>query len=1108
MSEPAIRPASFAQKRLWFLDQLDPGSSAYNLPRAIRLVGRLDLDALQKAFDAIVARHESLRTTFGSFDGEPVELVHPTAVRVEIPLVSLETIAQDKREERALAIASEEGQRPFDLTAGPLLRIKVIRLSHNEHVLILTLHHIITDAWSMSVLFNEIGKFYDAFSSGRTPRVSKLSIQYADFACWERERVNADVLRREIDFWKGALEGAPPILNLPADRPRRPIQGHKGRRHSVLLDANLAEGVRMLSATARVTPFMTFLAAFETLLWRYTSADSFVVGAPVAGRSEVELEKLVGFFVNTLPLRADLHGDPSFRDLLHRVRSSTLEAFAHQNVPFEKLVEELHPERSLSHTPVFQVMFVYYNTPRVPLKLSGAQLEEIEFDHGLAKFDLTLEISDQHGLYCAWEYNSDLFDHERIERMAGHFETLLRGAVNNPDWKLSELPVLTPVESRQILVDWNATETTYPRETCIHDAFQHRAEQCGDTFAIFSEDRNITFTQLNDEASALANYLGKQGVQLHARVGVFVKRSVNAIVALLAIMKAGASYVPIDPTYPKQRIAFMLEDSGATVLVTQKRLLTRLPEYHGAIVCLDRDRANVLSERRRDDHNSVLSVDPAYIIYTSGSTGTPKGVIATHRASMNRFAWMWRKYPFAPDEICAQRTSLSFVDSVWEIFGPLLQGVPLSIIPDKSVKATEEFVWYLARHHISRLVTVPSLLESLLESCPDLQDRLPDLRLCVSSGEALPWGLCERFRSALPQVTLVNLYGSSEVAADVTCFDTNDAGPSEVVPIGRPIANVRTYILDKNANPVPIGVPGEICIGGDCLAVGYLDRPELNAERFVTIRVGNAVPERLYKTGDLGRYRRDGNIEFLGRTDRQVKIRGIRVEPGEIESILASHPSVHQAAVVARDAHKSDFSLVAYVTPRDGQGIVSSELRRHLKTRVAEYMVPSVFVVLTAIPLLANGKIDERALLAAEVVQPDPQKSHVAPCGETEDKLATIWSEVLGVERIGRYDDFFNLGGHSLMAVRVIARIRKSLCVDVAMRSLFEEPTLAGFALVVEKARANGAAPRFPILRRHSDTLDERGQLLARLRELSDEEVRGLLESALSDRLQVAARTG
>jgi amino acid adenylation domain-containing protein len=1105
MTEPSIRPASFAQKRLWFLDQLDPGSSAYNLPRAIRIVGGFDLDALQKALEAIVGRHESLRTTFGSFDGDPVQLVHPTAARLEIPLVSLESVAEGKRDEEALAIASEEGQRPFDLAACPLLRAKVVRLSRHEHVLILTLHHIVTDGWSMSILFGEISEFYDAFSSERVPNVSELSIQYADFACWEQERISADLLGREVEFWKRALNGAPPLLDLPADRPRPRIQGYKGRRHSVLLDAKLAERLGMLSAAARVTPFMTLLAAFEVLLWRYTGIDAFVVGAPVAGRSEIELEQLIGFFINTLPLRADLAGNPSFHDLLQRVRSSTLEAFAHQNVPFEKLVEELRPERSLNYTPLFQVMFVYQNMPRLPLKFSGTQSEEIEFDHGLAKFDLTLEVSEQqHGSCCSWEYSSDLFNHERIERMAGHFETLLRGIVNDPDCKLSELPLLTPAESQQILIQWNATETTYPRETCIHDAFQDRAAQCGDTLAVFSEDRNITFAQLNDEANALANYLRKRGVQLHARIGVFVERSVDAIVALLAVMKAGASYVPIDPTYPRQRIAFMLEDSGATVLVTQGRLRTRLPEFPCSIVCLDRDRPEILFESRRNTREPVRSIDPAYVIYTSGSTGTPKGVVATHRACMNRFAWMWRTYPFAAAEICAQRTSLSFVDSIWEIFGPLLQGVPLSIIPDESVKALEQFVWHLAAHRISRVVVIPSLLDSLLQFCPNLQARLPDLRVCVSSGEALPFGLCRRFRSALPQVTLINLYGSSEVAADVTCFDTNDAEPLGVVPIGRPIANVRTYVLDKNENPLPVGVPGEICIAGDCLALGYLNRPECNAERFVTIRLGNGVRERLYRTGDLGRYRQDGNIEFLGRTDRQVKIRGMRVEPGEIESVLASHPSVHQAVVVARDTGKSNFGLVAYVTPGDGQAIIASELRRYSKARLPEYMIPSGFVILTAMPLLPNGKVDQHALPPPEPAQSDLQRNYVAPRNETEEKLAKIWSEVLGIAHIGIHDNFFQLGGHSLMAVRMIARIRKSLCVDVAMRSLFEEPTLGGLAVAVEKARANGAAPRLPILRRHSNTRDDCGQLLARLRELSDEEVKGLLKGAFSDRLQAA----
>ena len=536
--------------------------------------------------------------------------------------------------------------------------------------------------------------------------------------------------------------------------------------------------------------------------------------------------------------------------------------------------------------------------------------------------------------------------------------------------------------------------------------------------------------------------------------------------------------------------------------LTQGRLLGRLPEYHGAILCLDRDRSEMLSDSRNNQEARVHSTDSAYAVYTSGSTGTPKAVVATHRACMNRFAWMWRTYPFAPEEICAQRTSLSFVDSVWEIFGPLLQGVPIAIISDDSVRSPEEFVWNLRTHRVSRVVVVPSLLESLLEFGPDLQTHLPDLRLCVSSGEALSYGLYERFRTALPQVTLLNLYGSSEVAADVTCFDTNRDEPLGLVPIGRPIANVRAYLLDKHENPVPIGVPGEICIGGDCLALGYLNQPELTAARFVTIRVGNTIRERLYRTGDLGRYREDGHIEFLGRTDRQIKIRGMRVEIDEIESVLVSHPSIHQALVLARDAGNRNFGLVAYVTAGDGQAVIASELRRYLKAKLAEHMIPSAFVILTEIPKLSNGKVDQHALPSPESIRSDSQREYVAPRNDTEEKLADIWSEVLGVPRVGAYDNFFELGGHSLMAIRMIARIRKSLDVDVAMRSLFEEPTLAGLALAVEKARANGMAPRLPILGRRSNVSDDRAQLLARLRELSDEEVKRLLESELSGGLQ------
>jgi amino acid adenylation domain-containing protein len=1067
------------------------------------MTGNFDVDALQKALDAIVGRHESLRTTLTVFDGEPFQLVHPAAAISPIPVLSVENCARDKRLDVASAIAAEEAQGRFDLSAGPLWRAKLVRLSSQEHLFILTLHHSITDGWSMSVLLDELGELYDAFRSGHSPNLPELTIQYSDFARWQQECTANGTLARKADYWERTLHGVPALLDLPTDRPRPPVQSHEGRQYRLTLDAELAERISSMSVACGVTTFMTLLAAFETLLWRYTGAEAFVVGTPVAGRSEVEWERLIGLFVNTLPLRADLTGDLSFRDLLGRVRDCTLEALAHQEVPFETIVDRLRQERSLAYTPLFQVMFLFQNMPRVSHTFSGMQSEEVSCDQGTAKYDLTLEVFECDGLHCTWEYRTELFNPERIARMAEHFEVLLREIVADPDRKLSELPMLTSAERKRVLIDWNATYGDYPRETCIHEAFEHRAKVCGNALAVLSDERNITFAQLNSEANAVAHHLQKLGVTPQARVGIFMERSVDAIVAMLAVMKTGASYVPIDGAYPAQRIVFMLADSGAAVLVTEHRLRKQVPDFAGTVVYLDNERPTILTESKSDPQILVRATDPAYVIYTSGSTGAPKGVIATHRACMNRFAWMWRAHGFERNEVCAHRTSLSFVDSVWEIFGPLLDGVPLSIIADDAVRDPQRLLRHLAAYEITRIVLVPSLIESLLECGHELNARLPHLRLCVSSGEALPYRLYERFQSALPRVRLINLYGSSEVAADVTCFDTAKTKPIDVMPIGKPIANVRVYILDKNLQPVPIGVPGEIYVAGDCLANGYLGRPELTADRFPTITLGDGITERVYKSGDLGRFREDGNVEFLGRVDRQVKIRGIRIEPDEIEALLTSHPLIHQALVVARDGSTpADRRLIAYLTAANGEAIVPSHIRRYLQGRLAEPMIPSAFITLPALPLTPNGKIDQLALPSPESVRFDSQGEYLAPRNATEEKLHEIWSEVLGVQRIGVYDNFFELGGHSLMAVRVLARLRRALGAELAVRSFFEGPTIAALAAAAETARANGEIARVPTFAAARSSKQDREELLALMRELSDDQVQALLQTMLDSRLE------
>jgi amino acid adenylation domain-containing protein len=1092
------RQVSFGQQRLWFLEQLEPENGAYNLASAIRITGILEIEALERALQTIVQRHDSLRTTFRTVEGQVMALVCAAPEPLELPQVSLDHLPEDQGEEEALLLAAEEGRRPFDLSGGPLMRVKLLRLSPAVHMLVLTMHHIIMDGSSIGALLKEMAGFYEAFHSNRSPEVPALTIQYGDFAVWQRESF-IEVQARQLEYWKQTLSGAPAVLELPADRPRPAVQSHKGHRYSVRLDAELARDVVELSRKERATPFMVLLAAFETLLWRYTGVADFVLGTPMAGRSHVELEPLIGLFVNTIAMRADLSGNPTFRALLQRVREKTINAMAHQDAPFEKVVEELRPERSMSHTPLFQTMFIMHNSPRTSLDFAGLHLDELELDSGLAKFDLTVEtMFESDELCCSWEYSTDLFDPARIARMAQHFETLLRGICADPGRALSELPVLDAKERNKVLVEWNATQSAFPDDVCIHEGFEVRAARSANSPAVRSDDRNLTFQQLNDEANCLAHYLRRLGVQTRDRVGVAVERSADAIVALLAVLKAGASYVPIDPAYPKQRIDFMLKDSGARVLITQHRLRMRLPEHSGQTVLLDRDRASIVAESCLNPGVALDCRCPAYVIYTSGSTGNPKGVLGTHRASMNRFAWMWKAYPFREDEVCAQRTSLSFVDSVAEIFGPLLQGVPIFVIPDESVIDTDELVRLLATRGITRIVVVPSQLSAMLDVCPPAGTWLPTLRFCFTSGEALPYTLYERFRKLVPHAALVNLYGSSEVAADVTCFDPTSASPRGFVPIGKPIANVRVYLLDPYLNPVPIGVPGEIHVAGDCLAQGYLDRPELTAERFIADPFCPGSGGVLYKTGDLGRFHENGDIEFLGRRDNQVKIRGLRIELGEIETSLRTHDTVRHAAVLVRNDGAAN-QIIAYVVPAEGREVVPSELRRHLKTKLPDYMVPSAFLTIDALPMTPNGKLDQRALPVFDPARRQTAEGYVGPRNELEGTLVEIWAEVLKVERIGVLDNFFELGGHSLLAAQVIARIRKYVGVEVPVRNLFEEPTVAALAPAVERARAGGATAGTQIVPR-SSVRQTREELESRLRELSDEEVDRLLTTALAHR--------
>jgi amino acid adenylation domain-containing protein len=1062
-------PASLAQERLWLLDQLAPGSPVYNIDRSVHLRGALDVGALERSLEEIVRRHEALRTTFVAHEGRPMQVITPL-LSVQLTLVDLQPFAEQEREQRAAHHVAAESQRPFDLACSPLLRTTLLRLGPREHILLLIIHHIIADEWSLGVLLHELATLYSAYAQGQPSPLRELPIQYADFAEWQRAWLEDGVLAEQLDYWQAQLASVPAVLEMPADRPRPKVQTFRGATRPFALAGAVGEGLARLSREEGVTLFMTLLAAFQVLLQRYTGQDDVVVGSPIAGRTRTDLEGLIGFFVNTLVLRTDLAGDPTFRALLTRVRDVAWGAYAHQDVPFARLVEELNPARDLSHNPLFQVMFVLQNVPDSTMEFHGLNATCSMGEPQAAKVDLSVYLAETgDGLVGSCEYDTDLFDASTIERLIGHFQTLLSGIVANPEQRLSKLPLLSEAERHQLLVAWNDTAAEYPDSASIAQLFVAQAEKTpaavAVAMAVACGDAQLTYRELDQRSNQLARHLQELGVGLEARVGICVERSAQMVVGLLGILKAGAAYVPLDPAYPQERLAFMLEDAQVAVLLTEQRLVDRLPRQTAPRVRLDADWAAVARRSMAAVDGGVSADSLAYVMYTSGSTGRPKGVMGLHRGAVNRLHWMWQTYPFGAGEVCCQKTSLSFVDSVWEIFGPLLRGIPTLIIPDDAIADLRLFVQMLAAGRVTRLVLVPSLLRAILDTYPDLQARLPDLRTWVSSGEALPVELARRFRERMPHARLVNLYGQTEVAADVTYYDTSISDISTCLPIGRPIFNTQIYVLDRNLQPVPIGVPGEVCAGGAGLARGYINRSELTARAFVPHPFADAPGARLYRTGDLGRCLEDGNIEYLGRLDHQVKLRGFRVELSEIETLLGQHPAVGQCAVLLREDVSGDPRLVAYVVPHPGAQATASALRAYAREHLPEFMVPAACVILDGLPLSPNGKLDRARLPRPAPAELAGEGTCAAPRTPEEKVLAGIWARVLGLEHVGVHDSFFDLGGHSLAATRVVSRIRDALEVDVPLRSMFEYPTIAGLAEVIERLMATRGARHEPALR-------------------------------------------
>jgi amino acid adenylation domain-containing protein len=1062
-SRDAQLPLSFSQQRMWLLDQLEPGNPAYHISHALRLSGTLDAEALKRSLEEIVSRHEALRTTFATVNGEPVQVISPT-MDVTLPVEDLGGMPQAEREAEAKRLALEEKRRPFDLERGPLFRAGLLRLGEEEHVLLISMHHVVSDGWSMGVFWREFGALYRAFSRGETSPLAELPIQYADYALWQRQWLTGEVLEEQLSYWKGQLAdmGA---LELPTDHPRPAVQSHRGARQELVLPESLTRALNELSRREGTTLFMVLLGAFQALLARYSGQEDIAVGSPIAGRTRAETEELIGFFVNTLVMRTDLSGDPSFREALSRVREVALGAYDHQDLPFEKLVEELRPERDLSRTPLFQVFFALQNVPRQALKLPNLTLERQKDESSTVAFDLSLLLSEQaQGLKGYLEYSADLFDDGTIERMISHFQTLLEGIVEDPDRRLSELEVLSEAERHRLLFEWNETATEYPRDRCIHTLLEEQAERTPDAVAVTLEDQQLTYRELNRRANQLAHHLRALGVGPEVLVGICVERSLEMVVGLLGILKAGGGYVPLDPSYPATRLKFILGDARAPVLLTQERLVERLPDEHGAeVVRLDADWPAIARKAEENVASNATADNIAYVIYTSGSTGQPKGVMIEHRALSSYVAAAIAAYEITVSDRVLQFASLSFDASVEEIFPSLTCGGTLVLRSDRMIDSMQRFVRECTECAISVLDLPTAFWHELVLAFEGEGLTLPpSVRLVIIGGENALAERVAQWHSHTAQTArparLINTYGPTEATVVATSCElrpgANDDPARDEVPIGRPLGNARIYILDGALNPSPIGVPGELHVGGSGLARGYINRSELTSERFFADPFNDAPGARLYKTGDVARWRTDGNIEFVGRVDDQVKIRGFRVEPGEVEAVLVQHPALRGTAVLARMDTSGDERLVAYVVPQRQPAPTARELGGYLKEKLPEYMVPSAFVTLDGLPLTPSGKIDRRSLPAPGQSDIQAENAYAEPRTPVEEQLVEIWEEVLGLERVGIHDDFFELGGHSLLAMRIVARVREVFQVELPLLSLFEEPTIAGLALTVTQMQA------------------------------------------------------
>jgi amino acid adenylation domain-containing protein len=1053
-TEVFVFPASFAQQRLWFLDRLAPGNPFYNVSTALRLTGSLNLIALEQAFNEIVRRHEILRTTFAVIEGQVSQII-ASELTVSIRKIDLQNLPPTQQETATKQRAIAESQLPFDLAKKPLLRVQLLQLGAAEYVLLINFHHIVADGWSIAVLIRELTLLYKDFAKNQLSGLPELPIQYADFAEWQHQWLQGEVLETQLAYWRQQLADIQ-ALNLPIARPRPPVPTYRGARQFLALSPTLSDRLNSLSKQENATLFVTLLAAFQTLLYRYTGQENIAIGTPIANRNRTELEGLIGFFVNTLVLRTDLSGNPTFQELLSRAKQVTVEAWAHQDLPFEKLVEALHPDRDLSRNPLFQISFSLQNTPVAALELPELTWSAIEFDPGTAKLDLEFNLwEDFAGIKGQLTYSTDLFDSGTIARMLNHFQTLLESIVAEPKQRLSDLPILTAAERDRILLEFNRNSSeiipcltpacqkgeseSREIELCFHQLFELQVERSPDAIAAVFENQYLTYRELNSKANKIAHYLQQMGVEPEVLVGICIDRSLDAIAGLLGILKAGGAYLPLDPNYPQERLNFMLEDAGISILLTAQQHLPRftpkvcqIPNI--AVICLDRDSEAIARQSPQNPISRVTVDNLAYVIYTSGSTGKPKGVLIEHKGLSNLAQAQIETFKLQPNHRVLQFASLSFDASIFEIVMALRSGATLYLANPESRFPGKPLIDFLRDNSISHVTLPPAVLKLL----PKVE--LLALQTLICAGESCAPELVKLWAK---NRQFFNAYGPTEATVWSSIAQLTD---SKKVSIGSPIPHTQIYILDKHLQPVPIGIPGELHVSGLGVARGYLNRSHLTRQHFIPNPFSDKDRARMYKTGDLARYLPDGNIEFLGRIDEQVKVRGFRIELGEIEAVLRQHPGVQEIVAIACKDSSGNQRLIAYIVPNNPTPN-ALELRNYLKSKLPPYMMPNAFGIINCLPLTPNGKIDRRRLSSPEyLTAASGDRASAEPRTPTESTLAQIWASILNIERVGIRDNFFDLGGDSLLAVRLIDRINQQFQQDLPLSYLFLNPTVEHLA--------------------------------------------------------------